>query len=79
MVYSRVGDEFTIPILDYENIGENGKFNVSLRYHLEKSYMFALIDVLKACKYTYKIPIKIKNLHRKFWGFKPLKNKMEVL
>ena len=37
-----------------------------------------IFDVAKevgSLKWTRKIPVEIKNIHRKFWGFAPLKEK----
>ena len=76
LVYSRVGSECAGPVLDFEAIGtggdgfEPGDFNGPTRYHLEKMSVYA---VYPYCTWTKKIPVKIKNLHREFWGFKPLK------
>jgi hypothetical protein len=70
-VYSRVGSEVAIPMLEYDKMGpENGyaKF-----YRLEKGSIFDLgdCDMIR----TRKIPLWLKNKHREFWGMKPLKSK----
>jgi hypothetical protein len=63
-----------------------GDFTGPLRYHLEKS---AIGPYFRSENYTYAdvmwtrgfgnthgtpaIPLEVRNEHRKFWGFKPLK------
>jgi hypothetical protein len=77
LVYSQVGSECAGPVLDFAAIGqggdgyEPGDFNGPTRYTLEK---MPLRDVYPYCRWTKKIPVKIKNRHREFWGFKPLKD-----
>lgn len=80
IVYSRVGRECAGPVLDFEVIGKGGTgddgieyapgdFNGPTRYHLEK---MSIYDVYRYCRWTKQIPVRIKNRHRAFWGFKPL-------
>jgi len=73
LVVSRVESELAWPILDYDNmLPENG---YTMNYHLEKMNVLEMAgytwDLLK---WTKKIPVEIKNLHRIFWGMKPLTN-----
>lgn len=72
-VYSRVGSEVAIPILDYE--GMKPENNYQMNYYLEKYSMLSVCSDLARCVGTRKIPVHMKNLHRKFWGMKELKEK----
>jgi hypothetical protein len=76
LVYSRVGSEAAGPVLDFAAIGqggdgyEPGNYYGPNRVTIEK---MPLRDVYPYVTWTKKIPVQIKNLHREFWGFKPLK------
>ena len=71
MVYSRVGSEVAIPVLDFAWMtSENG---YETNYPLEKFNVLSVAHDLQHVKHTRKIPVEIKNEHRKFWGMKPLK------
>jgi hypothetical protein len=70
IVYSRVGSEVAIPVLDYE--GMTPANNFATRYELEAFSIYA-IPRWGALKWTKKIPTALKNRHRAFWGFKPLR------
>lgn len=76
LVYSRVGGEAAGPVLDFKGIGQGGDgyapgdFNGPANYTLEK---MPLRDVYPHVTWTKKVPVGIKNRHREFWGFKPLK------
>lgn len=70
-VFSRVGSEVAIPVLDFERMKpENG---YATNYNLEKFDVIKVAREINQCKGTRKIPVEIKNEHRKFWGMKPLK------
>ena len=71
MVWSRVNSEVAIPVLDFG--GMKPENNWMMNYSLEKFSVLhqGVINANVIC--TRKIPIKIKNFHRKFWGMKPLK------
>jgi len=72
LVYSRVGSEVAVPVLDYDGMVPENNFKTN--YNLEKMYVLSLsISQWNCLKWTKKIPKDIKNLHRKFWGFKLLK------
>lgn len=64
------------PVLDFTAIGQGGDgyapgdFRGPMRYALEKC---PVREVYPYCQWTKKIPVRIKNLHREFWGFKPLR------
>ena len=73
LVYSRVGKEVAIPILEYEKLGEGGDFTKPTQYHLEKIPNRDLMYEYWQLKWTKKIPVHLKNLHRAFWGMKPVK------
>ena len=68
LVISRVQSEVLIPILDFEEMNPNNNFQ--LTYILEKCSIYDTIGL--ALKWTKKIPIEIKNIHRKAWGMKLL-------
>jgi len=71
LVYSRVGSEVAIPVLDFEGMKpENG---YETNYPLEKFNVLSVARDLAYVIHTRKIPIELKNEHRKFWGMKPLK------
>ena len=69
-VWSRVGNKFAIPILDFE--GMKPENNFSIKYDL------GLVDVLGCYRntliYTKKIPVEVKNYHRAYWGMTSLKD-----
>jgi len=70
-VYSRVGSEIAIPVLDFE--GMTPKNGYKTDYPLEKFNVLQVAYALRHVRHTRKIPVEIKNEHRKFWGMKPLK------
>jgi len=71
LVVSRVGSELAWPILDYE--GMNPRNNFKPNYYLDKLQLPVPANCWFALKWTRKISIEIKNIHRRFWGFKELK------
>ena len=72
LVVSRVGNELAWPILDYEEMSPEN--NYAMNYHLEKMSVYSAVTYCwSALKWTRKIPVEIKNIHRRFWGFKELK------
>jgi len=74
LIVSRVNDQVAWPILDYENMKPENNFSPS--YYLEKIPIFSIANLTwNSIKWTRKISIKIKNKHRAFWKFKPLKDK----
>ncbi len=70
-VISRVNSEVLIPILDFE--GMKPKNNWEVNYNYEQHPVNCLAGCWHHYTWTKKIPKDIKNLHRKFWGFKELK------
>lgn len=71
MVYSRIGDEVAIPVLDWEGMKPENRYKTS--YNLEKFHVRDLVGCYGHLIKTRKIPQAIKNMHRKFWGMKKLK------
>lgn len=61
-----------IPVLDFDHMKPENNF--------ETIYNLEIFDIYSAYQgtnlvWTRKIPNFIKNLHREFWGMKPLKGK----
>ena len=71
MVYSRVGDELAIPVLDFEGMKPSNNYQIF--YNLEKFKALEVAGTIGHVIRTRKIPLEIKNYHRKFWGMKPIK------
>lgn len=71
-VYSRVGSEVAIPVLDFAGMRPDN--NYATNYNLEKFDVIHVAYDLNKAVGTRKIPLKIKNIHRKFWGMKPIKS-----
>lgn len=79
LIWSRMDDKVAIPILDFE--GMRPEDNFSTNYLLEKHDLW---DVISNFRYltpvSYKkVPKKIKEEHRSFWGFKLSRQGKEVL
>lgn len=74
LIVSRVGRELAWPILDYKAIGEGGDFSKPLKYYLDKLPLESVGREWPRLYWTKKIPVSWKNLHREFWGMKPLPN-----
>lgn len=72
-VYSRVGSDVAVPVLQYDKIGANGDFTQPLEYQLEKCSVLSLASYWPNLRWTKKIPTNIKNNHRAFWGLPQLK------
>jgi hypothetical protein len=75
LVCSRVGREVAVPVLDFAAIGQGGDgyapgdFRGPTRYELTK---VPLREAYPYYRWTRKIPVAVKNLHREFWGFRRL-------
>lgn len=68
-VWSQVNSEVAIPVLDFAGMLPENNFKTE--YNLEK---FDISILYRAnVIHTRKIPTKLKNAHRKFWGMKPIK------
>lgn len=72
LVYSRVGAEIAVPVLQYERIGKGGDFTAPLEYELEKFGVSELRGEWNTLRWTRKIPVALKNKHREFWGMAAL-------
>ena len=79
-VVSQVGDEFAWPILDFDHMKPENNFEI--RYFLSKlpGNDQSVRLTIPFCVRTRKIPLEIKNFHRRFWGMSPLtrRNKWEA-
>lgn len=73
LTYSRCGDQIAVPVLQYEEFGKDGDFTKPFRYKLEKTPILDLAYCWPRFRWTKKIPNIVKNVHREFWGMKPLK------
>jgi hypothetical protein len=71
LVISRYGDEIAFPELQYKDMNSKNKYTAG--YILQKTSVFAVAVAWDYYKWTRKIPVEIKNKHREFWGFKPIK------
>jgi len=75
MVISRVDSEIAVPVLQFDRMSPQNNFLPV--YMLERMSVFHLAATLLWDNYqwTKKIPVEIKNRHRKFWGMKELEAK----
>ncbi len=77
LVWSRVGSEVAIPVLQYDQMTPENNFQPI--YELEKMDVIQTAgQAYNSVKWTRKIPVELKNRHRKFWGMKPLPEKAET-
>lgn len=74
-IWSRVDDQLAVPVLDYR--GMHPRDGSEMRYALYKIGIFEALVHEGCLTWTRKIPLKIKNLHRKFWGMKELVSQTE--
>lgn len=72
LVFSSVDGKVAIPVLDFEHMKPENNFET--KYNLE---IFSVYDAYQGTDliWTRKIPNSLKNVHREFWGMKPLKGK----
>jgi hypothetical protein len=73
LVWSRVGDACAVPVLDFEGMKPENKYEMA--YDLKKIPVLQIAGGWHYLKWTRKIPTKVKNFHRAFWGMKPLRMK----
>jgi len=72
LVWSRMGSQVAVPVLQYDQMTSQNNFQPT--YKLEK--MNVIHTAAYNCvRWTRKIPTAIKNLHRTFWGLRPLGKK----
>jgi hypothetical protein len=70
LVWSRVRSQVALPVLQFDQMVPDNNFQT--QYALEKMDVIEVISSLGLVKWTRKIPLRLKNLHRAFWGMKPL-------
>jgi hypothetical protein len=70
LVWSRVGSQVALPVLQYDKMVPENNFQT--QYELEIMDVIEVIGSMGLVKWTRKIPLRLKNLHRAFWGMKPL-------
>lgn len=70
-VVSRVGSEVAFFVIGFKDMkAEDG---YAVKGNLERMPILEVAPSLRAVRWTRKIPVATKNLHRKFWGMKPLR------
>jgi hypothetical protein len=70
LVWSRVGSQVAVPVLQYDQMLPANNFQT--HYALEKFDVIEVVGSYGLIQWTRKIPVRLKNLHRKFWGLKPI-------
>jgi hypothetical protein len=73
IVVSRLHSEIAWPILDYDGIGRGGDYMGPLHFELEKMLVHSIGREWDRLIWTRYVPTHIKNVHRAFWKFKPLR------
>ena len=73
LVYPRVGSEMCVPVLDYPAMKQESGFQ--MEYNLDRFSIYSISSEWNTLKWTRKIPVNLKNIHRRFWGMKELKGK----
>lgn len=77
LVWSRVGSEIAIPVLQFDKMTHQNNFQTI--YELEKMDVIEVAgQAYNSVKWTRKIPVELKNRHRKFWGMKKLTQKTKT-
>ena len=77
LVWSRVGSEVAIPVLQYDKMIPQNNFQPT--YELEKMDVIEVAgQAYDSVEWTRKIPVELKNRHRKFWGMKKLTQKTKT-
>jgi len=66
---SRTREGVCLPIIDFANMIPDDGFEIKL--FLEKHNAFEVLPHMNI-KWTRKIPVETKNIHREFWGMKAL-------
>ena len=67
-VISRVRSQIAFHTIDFAGMGPKDGFQMKFN-NLEKTDVY---NWRSPVRWTRKIPLETKNLHRKFWGMKPL-------
>lgn len=68
LVYSRIGSMIAVPVLQWDKIGADGDYTAPLEYQLERCSVYELSYYWSQLRWTKKIPVEIKNLHRSTGG-----------
>lgn len=76
-VVSRCGVYVAYPCLDFGKMTPENGYKEA--FYLDKFHIFDYCQTtwFNSLKWTKKIPVAVKNEHRKFWGMKPIKAKEE--
>ena len=70
-VWSRVDSEVAVPVIDFAAMGPSDGF--AMKANLERMSTLDALPSINWVRWTRKVPIELKNMHREFWGMKPLK------
>ena len=74
---SRIGSEVATGVLDYEAMVPENGYNAG--YYFEKFSVHCISsNEWDSWYWTKKIPLPVKNMHRKFWGLPELKDENPV-
>ena len=66
-VISRVGSEVAWPVLDFAGMTPENSYEMN--YYLEKVSVHEIVSEWNLLNWTRKVPLKVKNVHREYWGF----------
>ncbi len=71
---SQMGDEVAYAVLDYDKTepAKSGWSEQPMPQHLEKTKIWYVAGWLGQIRWTRAVPLQAKNMHRRFWGLKPL-------
>ena len=71
---SQVGDEVAFSVVDYDQIDVSvpGWSEKPLPQHLEKTKLWQVAGRIGPIRWMKNVPLSMKNVHRQFWGLKPL-------
>jgi len=70
LVWSRVGSQVALPVLQYDQMLPENNFQT--QYALEKMDVIEVVGSYGLVQWARIIPTQIKNIHREFWGLKPM-------
>ena len=66
------GEGWAIPVYQFSDFGNDGDFTGPIPMELEHFPARSCPSRGQGLIYTRKIPVDLKNRHRKFWGMRPL-------
>lgn len=77
MVVSRYGEALAIPVLDFDCVTPVDRFaaNYGLKKYLLPDLSAGYLDGIE---WTPKIPARVQNQHRQFWGHDPILETVEI-